>query len=139
MYVHSSLILLRITGAFIISDVRHGEAQDCRHTGQLAKLCKTQVRNIKLYEILHKKNYKKLIFKERRHSFRHEREAKEEKILSVPYEVSNPGHNSGGTRGKARGGLEPPTPPPFKPVGFSYYLSDTDILSQRQDRILQLN
>ena len=118
MYVHSSLILLRITGAFIISDVRHGEAQDCRHTGQLAKLCKTQVRNIKLYEILHKKNYKKLIFKERRHSFRHEREAKEEKILSVPYEVSNPGHNSGGTRGKARGGLEPPTPPHSNPWGF---------------------
>ena len=55
MYVHSSLILLRISGAFIISDVRHGEAQDCRHTGQLAKLCKTQVRNIKLYEILLKK------------------------------------------------------------------------------------
>ena len=66
------------------------------------------------------KNYKKLIFKERRYSFRHEREAKEEKIISVPYEVSNPGHNSGGTRGKARGVLEPPyppLPPPFKPVG----------------------
>ena len=58
------------------------------------------------------KNYKKLIFKERRYSFRHEREAKEEKIIYVPYEVSNPGHNSGGTRGKARGGLEPPYPPP---------------------------
>ena len=63
------------------------------------------------------KNYKKLIFKERRYSFRHEREAKEEKIIYVPYEVSNPGHNSGGTRGKARGGLDPLTPPPFKPVG----------------------
>ena len=56
------------------------------------------------------KNYKKLIFKERRYSFRHVREVKEEKIIYVPYEVSNPGHNSGGTRGKARGGLEPPTP-----------------------------
>ena len=88
------------------------------------------------------KNYKKLIFKERRYSFRHEREAKEEKIIYVPYEVSNPGHNSGGTRGKARGGLEPPThspPPHSNPWGFSYYLSDTDILSQRRDRILQLN
>ena len=64
------------------------------------------------------KNYKKLIFKERRYSFRHEREAKEEKIIYVPYEVSNPGHNNGGTREKARGGLEPPThSPPFKPVG----------------------
>ena len=52
------------------------------------------------------KNYKKLIFKERRYSFRHVREAKEERIIYVPYEVSNPGHNSGGTRGKARGGLE---------------------------------
>ena len=31
------------------------------------------------------KNYKKLIFKERRYSFRHEREAKEEKIIYVPY------------------------------------------------------
>ena len=88
------------------------------------------------------KNYKKLIFKERRYSFRHEREAKEEKIIYVPYEVSNPGHNNGGTREKARGGLEPPThspPPHSNPWGFSYYLSDTDILSQRQDRILQLN
>ena len=65
------------------------------------------------------KNYKKLIFKERRYSFRHEREAKEEKIIYVPYEVSNPGHNSGGTRGKARGGLEPPThsPPPIQTRG----------------------
>lgn len=85
------------------------------------------------------KNYKKLIFKERRYSFRHEREAKEEKIIYVPYEVSNSGHNSGETRGKARGGLEPPTPPHSNPWGFSYYLSDTYILSQRQDRILQLN
>ena len=64
------------------------------------------------------KNYKKLIFKERRYSFRHEREAKEEKIIYVPYEVSNPGHNSGGTRGKARGGLEPPThSPPIQTRG----------------------
>ena len=63
------------------------------------------------------KNYKKLIFKERRYSFRHEREAKEEKIIYVPYEVSNPGHNSGGTRGKARGGLEPPYPPPIQTRG----------------------
>ena len=63
------------------------------------------------------KNYKKLIFKERRYSFHHDREVKEEKIIYVPYEVSNPRHNSGGTRGKARGGLEPPIPPPFKPVG----------------------
>ena len=36
--------------------------------------------------------------------------------------------------------LNPFTPPPHSnPWGFSYYLSDTDILSQRQDRILQLN
>ena len=28
-----------------------------------------------------------------------------------------------------------PTPPHSNPWGFSYYLSDTDILSQRQDRI----
>ena len=32
--------------------------------------------------------------------------------------------------------LNPLTPPPHSnPWGFSYYLSDTDILSQRQDRI----
>ena len=64
------------------------------------------------------KNYKKLIFKERRYSFRHVREVKEEKIIYVPYEVSNPGHNSGGTREKARGGLEPPThSPPIQTRG----------------------
>ena len=86
------------------------------------------------------KNYKKLIFKERRYSFRHEREAKEEKIIYVPYEVSNPGHNSGGTRGKARGGLEPPThSPPIQTRGGFLITCLTPTFLQRQDRTLQLN